>query len=114
MSVSHSLPQPSRGKGNFTVVIFCLLLAVVTTGVYVLPRPENDVAVIVSPLAARSDALKVILYADAQPTGVSRWSFIAFARNDGGALVSRLHASGAWLVLDAGGLSGCRLPMSGV
>ncbi|ESQ75211.1 hypothetical protein [Asticcacaulis sp. AC402] len=117
--MSRALPYHpeihSRGRpGGVTVALFCVLLSAVSFAAWAVPRPGNDMAVIVSPWASRPDALLAIIRAGGQPTAAGRWSFIAFAGDGDDDFVSHLYASGAWLVIDAGGLTGCRSPISGV
>ncbi|EGF90809.1 hypothetical protein ABI_22200 [Asticcacaulis biprosthecium C19] len=88
------------------------MLLAVTGGAATAPRPGQDLAVIVAPWSERPDALIAISHAGGRMTGAGRWSFIAFAAYDDAQLVSQLYASGAWLVIDAGGLAACQSPSS--
>ncbi|ESQ87236.1 hypothetical protein ABAC460_20925 [Asticcacaulis sp. AC460] len=111
MSEVPSFPQ-SRSSVRI-VALFSLLLLGVTCGAATAPQPGRDLAVIVAPWSQRPDALVAISHAGGRITGAGRWSFIAFAAHDDSRLVSQLYASGAWLVIDAGGLAACQSPSSG-
>jgi hypothetical protein len=91
-------------------VLYGLILTLVLLAAYFMPRPDADVAVLVSPFASHSAAANTVARADGLIIDTARWSFIVLARPasaDGAAFPARLYKAGALIVFSPGIMAGC-------
>jgi hypothetical protein len=90
--------------------LYGLILTLVLLAAYFLPRPDTDVAVLVSPFSGHAVAANTVARADGLIVDTARWPFIVLARPataDGAAFPARLYKAGALIVFSPGIMAGC-------
>ncbi len=86
---------------------FALLAGALPAAVSLLPQPGLPVAVIAWPWAERGAALRIVIEADGMLIDAHRDGRVAIANSASSDFIARLYRSGAAVVLDGTGLSGC-------
>jgi hypothetical protein len=104
-----SSTKSHRFGGYGAPLVYGLMLTAVILAVYFMPRPDSDVAVLVSPFASHAAAVNTVARADGLIVDAGRWPFIVLARPaaDGAAFPARLYKAGALIVFSPGIMAGC-------